>query len=446
MTIALTINGVSFAYPESDNVDWGGAATAWASAVTSGMLQKAGGNFTLLADVNFGPNFGLLSSYFTSRTASPATAGTVRLAAANTIAFRNLANSANLLLGVAADKLQFGGVDVILSGLISNADIAANAAIAFSKLAALPSAQILIGNASNVATAIAITGDVLISNAGVSSIASAVIVNADIAANAAIDATKLANGTVSNSEYQFLDGVTSAIQTQITANTTLANTKADTSALNAHTGATSGVHGVAGSVVGTTDTQSFTNKTFSDAVLLTEIATPATPAASRVRLYSKSDGNIYKMAAAGGEQAVGSVAGVLPGLATGGAIGAGFVGQVLTGTFLTPTLVNNTSANMMSLVLTAGVWVIYGKCQTGTAGTTYTRFETSIGTTSATLNAKSQVQDNYASNDKDRNLAPNPIYISTSSATAYLVVRVLFTGAAPVPSTGFNELYAVRVA
>lgn len=46
------------------------------------------------------------------------------------------------------------------------------------------------------------------------------IENADIKAAAAIDATKIANGTVSNTEFQFLDGVTSSIQTQISAKVT----------------------------------------------------------------------------------------------------------------------------------------------------------------------------------------------------------------------------------
>ena len=41
------------------------------------------------------------------------------------------------------------------------------------------------------------------------------IVNADIKSAAAIDATKIANGTVSNTEFQYLNGVTSAVQTQI---------------------------------------------------------------------------------------------------------------------------------------------------------------------------------------------------------------------------------------
>jgi len=41
------------------------------------------------------------------------------------------------------------------------------------------------------------------------------IVNADINASAAIDATKIHDGTISNTEFGYLNGVTSAIQTQI---------------------------------------------------------------------------------------------------------------------------------------------------------------------------------------------------------------------------------------
>jgi hypothetical protein len=61
---------------------------------------------------------------------------------------------------------------VVRGGLI-NADIDAAAAIAFSKLASLDSANILVGNGSNVATKVAVTGDVTISNAGVTAIGSA---------------------------------------------------------------------------------------------------------------------------------------------------------------------------------------------------------------------------------------------------------------------------------
>jgi hypothetical protein len=86
---------------------------------------------------------------------------------------------------------------VVLSGSIVNADINASAAIAFSKLASLSSANILVGNGSNVATSVAVTGDVTISNAGVTAIATGVIVNADISASAAIAGSKIVAATTS---------------------------------------------------------------------------------------------------------------------------------------------------------------------------------------------------------------------------------------------------------
>ena len=69
-------------------------------------------------------------------------------------------------------------------------------------------------------------------------IADGTIVNDDINASAAIDWTKLAaSSTVSETELGYLDGVTSAIQTQI-------DTKAASSTVSAHTGATTSVHGI----------------------------------------------------------------------------------------------------------------------------------------------------------------------------------------------------------
>lgn len=62
-------------------------------------------------------------------------------------------------------------------GLIVNADIDPAAAIDFSKLAALTSANILVGNASNVATAVAVTGDISMTNAGVTAYSGTVPLN-----------------------------------------------------------------------------------------------------------------------------------------------------------------------------------------------------------------------------------------------------------------------------
>lgn len=104
-------------------------------------------------------------------------------------------NAANVATGVTPSgdiTLTNAGVFGIAAGAIVNADINASAAIAFSKLAALTSGNILVGSAGNVATSVAMTGDIAITNTGVTSIQAGAIVNADINAAAAIAFSKLA--------------------------------------------------------------------------------------------------------------------------------------------------------------------------------------------------------------------------------------------------------------
>lgn len=98
---------------------------------------------------------------------------------------------------IAVDNLLDGATGSITSSMIAdgaivNADINTSAAIAHSKLATLTAGNLLIGNASNVPTSTAVTGDITISSSGVTAISSGVIVDADINANAAIADTKLA--------------------------------------------------------------------------------------------------------------------------------------------------------------------------------------------------------------------------------------------------------------
>jgi len=80
-------------------------------------------------------------------------------------------------------------------GSVVNASVAADAGIDYSKLAVLPSANILVGSAGGVCTAVAMTGDISITNAGVSAIGTGVIVNADVNASAGIVRSKFATGT-----------------------------------------------------------------------------------------------------------------------------------------------------------------------------------------------------------------------------------------------------------
>jgi len=114
----------------------------------------------------------------------------------------------------------------IVDGAIVNADINASAAIDYSKLATLADGNILVGNGSGVATSVNPSGDIDISNTGAFSIASGVIVNADVNASAAIAGTKISpdfgsqavttTGNLSAASGTFTDAVvhnyTSAVQ------------------------------------------------------------------------------------------------------------------------------------------------------------------------------------------------------------------------------------------
>src|SRR5207248_789067 len=92
--------------------------------------------------------------------------------------------------------------------------------------------NIFVGNASNVATGVAMSGDATLSNAGALTIANSAITDAKVSATAAIAVSKLAAVTasralasdasgkmsassVTSTELGYLSGVTSAIQTQI---------------------------------------------------------------------------------------------------------------------------------------------------------------------------------------------------------------------------------------
>jgi len=110
---------------------------------------------------------------------------------------------------------QSGNFLIAGNASIANADVATNAAIDYSKLAALTDGNILVGNGSNVATSVTPSGDVTISNAGAFAIASGVIVNADINASAAIAGSKISAGSTSaQGALQLEDSATSTSTTK----------------------------------------------------------------------------------------------------------------------------------------------------------------------------------------------------------------------------------------
>jgi len=86
-------------------------------------------------------------------------------------------------------------------------------------------------------------------------------INEDVVMSATATELNILDGAIlSTTELNYVDGVTSAIQTQLDA-------KALNSDLTTHTGASTGVHGVTGSVVGTSDSQTLTNKTLTSPVV-----------------------------------------------------------------------------------------------------------------------------------------------------------------------------------
>lgn len=103
---------------------------------------------------------------------------------------------------------------MVADGTLVNADINASAAIDHSKLASITAGSVLLGNASNVPTATALTGDVTVNSGGVTAISSGVIVNADVSASAAISGSKIQAATTTNAgAVQLTDSVSSTSTT-----------------------------------------------------------------------------------------------------------------------------------------------------------------------------------------------------------------------------------------
>jgi hypothetical protein len=360
------------------------------------MLQKAGGVFTLTNDVNFGASYGLVALYLKSTATNIAQSGVVRLGNADKVAFRNSGNTADLSMGLgASDEIQFNSIDLadvssaqtltnkvidgnsntisnVPASAISNltsANLSASAAIAFSQLAALPSGSLLVGSASNVATAIALSGAISINSSGVTTYAGVVPLNmggtgvAAGSANAAFNAlspltsvgdlivggasgagTRLAGNTTTAKQFLTQTGTGSASATPawgaiqssdvptLNQNTTgtAANVTGIVAPANGGTGVAnnaastltiSGAHPVDLTVSASTNVtlpasgtlstlggvETLTNKTIGDTLIMSEQGpTPTTPPTGYLRVYPKTDHNLYTLNSSGVEVAVGA--------------------------------------------------------------------------------------------------------------------------------------------
>jgi len=119
MAITVSINGSSFPIPTQGETKWATAVTALLQALSTGLLQKAGGSFPLTAEVDFGSNFGTAQLYIKSKASNPGTAGFLRLATGDVIAWRNYDNSADVNFGYLRnttfnyDAPEFGSKELI---------------------------------------------------------------------------------------------------------------------------------------------------------------------------------------------------------------------------------------------------------------------------------------------------------------------------------------------
>jgi len=109
MSTPITYNGIPYLIPSTGEVGWGQEVSSYLIALSSGSLSLAGGNFPLLAEVNFGPNFGVASPYFRSGLNPAATQGVLRLTNAESVMWRNGADTGNLALSIVGDQLYFAG-------------------------------------------------------------------------------------------------------------------------------------------------------------------------------------------------------------------------------------------------------------------------------------------------------------------------------------------------
>lgn len=192
MPVPVTLNGTVYQIPVQGDQRWAPPLTRYLIALASATLQPVGGTFTLTGDVNFGATYGLLSAYFSSRN-TPATSGLIRLSKTDTIDWRNNAGSGNNVLSTdASDNLVWNGT-IISSGFGLG----------------LADGKIWIGSSGGLPVAQTLTGDVTVSDVGLTSIGALKIVNAQVSNSAAIAYSKLSlTGSIVNNDIYASAGIT----------------------------------------------------------------------------------------------------------------------------------------------------------------------------------------------------------------------------------------------
>ncbi len=147
MSTNLTVNGTVYAFPTNLETNWGTIVTAWAQGVSNSTLQKTGGSFTLSAEVDFGATYGLKSAYFKSRGTTLSSTGVFRMANADFLGWRDNGNTTDLELGVnTSDQLTFNGNPIVGSAALTASRALVSSAAGLVSVATTTSAEIAFVN------------------------------------------------------------------------------------------------------------------------------------------------------------------------------------------------------------------------------------------------------------------------------------------------------------
>ncbi len=124
--VTVSVNGSNHTIPQTNERGWGANVTAWIQAISNYTLQPSGGTFTLTNEVYTGATYGFKVPYIKTATALPASAGVLRLANTDKVAWRNYADGGNLTLGTNTSDQLVSTADVVLN---TNANPAVDAII-----------------------------------------------------------------------------------------------------------------------------------------------------------------------------------------------------------------------------------------------------------------------------------------------------------------------------
>lgn len=185
MSVNQTFNGVIYPVPTQSDLRWAPPMTRYLVALGTYALNPSGGSYPLTASLDLsGHGFGVLADYFSGPLANIATAGRFRMTSAGQIAWRNNGNSGNNLLATdASDNLTWNGTPIPVG------------------LSTLADGKIWIGSVGNLPVAQTLTGDVTVSDTGVTAIGAGKITNSQINASASIQYSKLTlTGSIVNTD------------------------------------------------------------------------------------------------------------------------------------------------------------------------------------------------------------------------------------------------------